>query len=151
MNLSLQPVTRENYQAILQLKVAENQENWVAPNWKSLVEAAYEPELNLLAVYQDTTPVGLLLYDFDEDMGGWTMSRLMIDQHFQHQGLGKLALEQFLDFFKQHHPDQPLYTSAELDNPVAQLLYLNHGFAKVGQLSYESDGQIFHEVKMRKD
>lgn len=117
--IKLEAVTQENYQAVLDLTVAENQKDVVAPNWKSLIQAAYEPEVYVLAIVKSDQPVGLILYDFDVEMVGWTMSRLMIDQHFQNQGLGKQAISEFLKFFDEKYPDETLYTSAEVDNFVA--------------------------------
>ncbi|MCL2113533.1 MAG: GNAT family N-acetyltransferase [Streptococcaceae bacterium] len=150
MKISLRQVNRENYQALIDLKVSEEQQNFVAPNWRSLLHAAYEPELNLLAIYKDEAAVGLLLYDFDEKMGGWTLSRLMIDHSYQQQGIASQALAQFLAFFKKEYLKQDIYTSAELDNSVAQNLYEKFGFEKQETFSYENGGMTFHEVKMVK-
>jgi len=148
--ITLTAVTRENYEAILRLTVNENQKDFVASNCRSLVQAAYEPGLNLLAIVEDDQPVGLILYDFDEEMGGWTMSRLMIDQHFQGQGFGKQALREFLKLFDEKYPGEVLYTSAAVDNVVAQKLYENFGFAKEEEFSYEYDGKIYKESKMKR-
>ncbi|WP_353891742.1 GNAT family N-acetyltransferase [Lactococcus lactis subsp. lactis] len=95
MEITLRKVTDKNYQAISDLSVDQSQNLWVAPNSKTLLQAAYEPELNVMAIYQEENPVGLLLYDYDTDMGGWTLSRFMIDKHHQHKGIGRIALNKF--------------------------------------------------------
>lgn len=148
--ITLEPVTGANYKQLAALSVADDQKNFVAPNWRTLLEAAYETELHVLAIYQNGRPVGLILYDFDTDMGGWTLSRFMIDRAYQQRGLGSSALTAFLEFFDNQYPSERLYTSAELDNPVAQKLYEKFGFEKCGEFSYENKGMTFHEVKLQR-
>ncbi|MDU0403696.1 Spermine/spermidine acetyltransferase [Lactococcus lactis] len=125
MEITLRKVTDKNYQAISDLSVDQSQNLWVAPNSKTLLQAAYEPELNVMAIYQEENPVGLLLYDYDTDMGGWTLSRFMIDKHHQHKGIGRIALNKFLIFFHNKYPTEKLYTSAETDNFPAKLYMSN--------------------------
>ncbi|WP_242974160.1 MULTISPECIES: hypothetical protein [Clostridium] len=43
--------------------------------------------------------VGFLLYDYDEELKGWSFSRFMIDIKYQNKGFGSKALEKFLVFF----------------------------------------------------
>ncbi|GFO79895.1 MULTISPECIES: N-acetyltransferase [Lactococcus] len=151
MEITLRKVTDKNYQAISDLSVDQSQNLWVAPNSKTLLQAAYEPELNVMAIYQEENPVGLLLYDYDTDMGGWTLSRFMIDKHHQHKGIGRIALNKFLIFFHNEYPIEKLYTSAETDNLPAQTLYEQFGFEKKEEFSYINDGINFCEVKMVKE
>jgi len=44
-----------------------------------------------------------------------------------------------------------LYTSAAVDNVVAQKLYENFGFNKEEEFSYEYDGKIYREIKMKRE
>lgn len=86
MKISLRPIDRTNYNDCLRLKVSEDQRGYVASNEYSLVQAAYEPQLYPLGIYDDDKMVGFILYDFDEEINGWSMSRLMVDESLQGQG-----------------------------------------------------------------
>lgn len=48
------------------LKVAKEQEHFVAGNARSLAEAAQDGGLHTLGIYDRDTMVGFLLYDYDE-------------------------------------------------------------------------------------
>lgn len=146
--IHLEQVTKDNYEACIQCRVKENQKRYVADNCYSLAQAAYEPNTFPLAIYEDETVVGMLLYDDDPEIPGWSMSRLMIDQKHQHKGYGKLAIEAFLSYFYRRHPKEDLYTSAEVDNEIAIHLYELLGFQKLAPFSYEHEGIIYHEVRM---
>lgn len=150
MNIHLQPIDRSNYDACIHLKVAGNQTDFVAPNIMSLVQAAYEPERKPYAVYDDETMIGFLLYDYDQDIPGWSMTRFMIDEQHQHKGYGTMALTVFLAFFKKHHPNiNELYTSAETTNTTAIHLYEYTGFQKLHEFTYTYDQHTYTEVRMR--
>lgn len=82
MTIEMREINRSNYEECIALKVRKDQENFVASNIRSLVEAAYEPELHPLAIYDDHHMIGFVLYDFDEGIKGWSMSRFMIGEQF---------------------------------------------------------------------
>ena len=83
-----------------------------------MVQAFYEEKLYPLGIYNDNEMVGFLLYDYDEELGGWSFSRFMIDIKHQNKGIGSKALEKFLDFFHNKFPNENLYTSVEIDNEI---------------------------------
>lgn len=93
--------------------------------------------------------IGFILYDFDEELNGWSMSRFMIGSSFQNCGFGKRALKQFLHFFKEnYHGVLKLYTSAEVDNMVAIELYKRAGFKEGNIFEYEAGGIQYKEKRM---
>lgn len=148
MNIDFRKIDRSNYMECIEITVSEEQKNFVAPNMFSLVQAAYEPDLYPLAIYRDGKMVGFLLYDFDSDINGWSMSRFMIDAKYQNQGLGKLALEKFIELFINKHGHLKLYTSAETENHVAIALYEKFGFEKKEVFEYEAGGKTYREIRM---
>ena len=75
--------------------------------------------------------IGFLLYDYDEELKGWSFSRFMIDIEHQNKGFGTKSIEKFLDFFHNKFPNENLYTSVEIDNEVAVKLYEKYGFVKM--------------------
>ena len=142
-------MTRESYQACMALRVGEAQRRFVAPNIVSLVQAAYEPDMFPMTINLDGEIVGFLLYDFDPDLNGWSMSRFMIDEKHQKRGIGGEALERFLAWFHENHPEaDKIYTSAEVDNPVALKLYEKHGFKRGEAFEYDVDDMHLKEYRL---
>ena len=150
MKIKLREIDKENYQDCISLKVSENQRDFVATNIYSLVESAYEPGLFPLGIYKDDLMVGFILYDFDTDINGWSMSRFMIDEKYQGSGIGKEALLEFINFFKLNHGNENIYTSAEVDNLVAIKLYEKMGFEKQDNFEYTHNGKLYKEIRMIK-
>lgn len=148
MNIEFKVIDRTNYNECIELRVSEEQKRFVAPNMFSLVQSAYEPNLYPLGVYKNNEMVGFILYDFDEEINGWSMSRFMIDEKFQNQGIGQVALEKFIEFFIEKYGHIELYTSAEVDNTIASNMYEKVGFKKREVFEYETGGVTYKEVRM---
>ena len=149
MKITLRPIDRANYEECFRLKVREDQESYVASNAYSLVQAAYEPQLYPLGIYDEDKMVGFILYDFDQELNGWSMSRFMIDASLQGYGYGKEALKVFISYFKEKYPSvKQLYTSAEVENTLAISMYEKVGFVKGKVFTYEVHGKTFREVRM---
>ena len=148
MNIEFKEIDRSNYKECINLKISEEQKRFVASNIFSLVQAAYEPNFYPLGIYKDNKMVGFILYDFDYDINGWSMSRFMIDESYQNQGIGKIALKKFLELFVNKYGHLKLYTSAEVDNKVALAMYEKAGFEKKELFEYEFEGEKYTEHRM---
>ena len=148
MNICLKSITTENYMSCINLTVNDNQLDFVATNAFSLAQAAYEPNLYPLAIYSNDETVGFILYDFDEEVLSWSMSRFMLDVKFQLQGIGVVALQRFIDYFYTKHGKLPLVTSANVKNIAAIKLYEKVGFVRGEEFSYVSNGKIYDEVRL---
>lgn len=149
MKITLRPIDRANYDDCIRLKVREDQEGYVASNEYSLVQAAYEPQLYPLGIYDENKMVGFILYDFDKKLNGWSMSRFMIDESLQGNGYGKEAIKEFICYFKEKYPTiKQIYTSAEVENMIAISLYEKVGFVKENEFTYEVYGKTFIEIRM---
>ena len=147
--IQLKEINQSNYRECIDLKVRADQQDHVAPNISSLVEAAYEPDLYPLGIYNKKTLIGFILFDFDKEIDGWSMSRFMIGSKYQEKGYGKEALKIFLTFFKEKHENVSLYTSAALKNEIAIHLYESFGFKRLDNFEYEHEGKIYQEVRMK--
>lgn len=148
MNIEFREIDKTNYNQCINLKTSEEQKGFVATNIFSLVQSAYESNLYPLGIYKDDKMVGFILYDFDDEINGWSMSRFMIDEKFQNQGIGKVALNKFIEFFIEKYGHIKLYTSASVDNTIAIKLYESIGFEKREVFEYEVDGVTYKEFRM---
>jgi diamine N-acetyltransferase len=96
--VTLREVTKENLRDILMLRVAPEQERFVASNAVSIAQAHFDPEIAWFrAIYADDTPVGFLMLHDEPTVPTYFLWRFMIDHRFQGRGYGRLALELLID------------------------------------------------------
>lgn len=149
--MEFRTIDKSNYLDCISLQVAEGQQYFVADNTRSLVEAAFEDGLYTLGVYHNEVMVGFILYDYDETIPGWSMSRFMIGKQYQGKGYGKQAVLAFLEYFKEKHSANEIYISVSLENVIARKLYTDIGFVEIKEVEYTFDGILFREMQMVKD
>ena len=130
-------LTNENWGECIELKVSKEQEEFVAPNTYSLLQAMYGEGLYPLAIYDGETMVGFLMYEKDEEDNTMGMCRLMIDQKYQKKGYGKAAVLKLLDLIREKYGNIEFFTSFEPENIVADKLYESVGFKKTGEIMWE--------------
>lgn len=143
-------IDKSNYWDCISLSIDDSQTGFVADNKQSLVEAAYEDGLYTLGIYHGETMVGFLLYDYDDTLPGWSLSRFMIGKKFQNKDYGKQAALEFLDYFRERYDADKLYISVSLENTVARKLYDSIGFEPVKEVEYTFLGMHFREMQMVK-
>lgn len=138
MNVSLRPVTRDNYEAICDLSVTAAQSQYVASNLWSLVEAAFHDGYQTSAIYMDEEPVGFLMW-VEENAGKVSIWRFMVDQKFQQKNIGRTALHLLLDRLKTTAGLQQIEICYDPENPLAKGFYASFGFVEVGLDEDEED------------
>ena len=139
MNIQLLPVTKENWEACIELEVAEKQREFVAPNYYSILQSIYEDNLYPYVIYDEGTLVGFLMYGKDPDTYRFEMCRLMIDKKYQGKGYGKEAIKQLLDIVTRKYGNILFYTSIEPKNSYALNLYQSMGFKKTGEIMWDEE------------
>lgn len=130
MTVSLRPLTADNWREASQLQVAEDQQNYVAPNLYSIAESRFEPTCVLLAIYADEKMVGFLMYDAAD----YYIVRFMIDARYQGKGYGRAAMLLLLDQFEQERAHLSASLSFVPGNTAAERLYERVGFRKTGEM-----------------
>ena len=127
----LAPVDRDNYEAVCDLTLHQSQESYLASNLWSLVEASYEPGCFPRAIYQQEQLVGFIMW-VQETPQRVSIWRLMVDQQFQQQGIGRAALKQAINEIKQMAGVQQIEICYVPTNPVAKDFYASLGFFETG-------------------
>ena len=150
--ISLKPVDSKNVWKLLRLKVSPEQEDFVATNTESIVEAYTTVTAGGVAlpfgIFDDETPVGFLMLGYDDlpeeenpaiSKGNYTVWRLMIDEKYQHRGYGRAALQLALDYIRGFPCGEAKYCwlSYEPENKAAAALYHSFGFEENGE--YDGD------------
>ena len=133
VEVSLQPITPDNYKECLSLQVDASQTGFVATNTKSLAEAKADPTLIPLAIY-DREALGYLPPDIPVPMVGFIMYelkgggvgfilRLMIDRTHQRQGYGRAAVAEAIRRLKLYPEVQMIATSHQRGNEASARLF----------------------------
>jgi diamine N-acetyltransferase len=131
MNITLREVNQDNFDEVISLKV----EKYCASNLYSLAQAKVFHEAIPLAIYNDDTPVGFIMYGIEpRDNNEYWIDRFMIDEKYQKNGFGKKALELLIDIIKQDKAHDKIKISTNPENMVARKLYAELGFYETGEL-----------------
>lgn len=129
----LKPVTRENLEEVLALRVGEGQEKYVISNAESLSRAyVYSETAYPFAIYDDDIIVGFIMMGYYEVKGYYTLWEFMIDHKYQNKGYGRQALKLGLEFVRDKFGQVDIYTGVTPGNTVAKKLYESVGFVSTG-------------------
>jgi diamine N-acetyltransferase len=141
--VTLREVTKENLRTILNLEVAPNQKDFVAPNAVSIAQAYFEREIAWFrAIYADETPVGFLMLSDDASIPEYFLWRLMIDARYQKLGFAKQAMLRLFEYVRTRPGAVEIFCSCVPGEGSPQGFYESLGFTLTGEV----DGD---EVVMR--
>ncbi len=138
MSISFKPVTRDNWEDALKLKVFPEQQKFAPSAAESLATAYIKPwdeAVDPYCIYAEDQLVGLfyLSYTPDSEDNYW-IGGFIIDHKFQGRGFGKAALRNMLSFIPREHPNcREIKLTVEKENSLAQKLYHSLGFASTHQ------------------
>ena len=137
MQVTLDAITVDNYEAVCDLEVSQAQQDFVAGNTWSLVQAAFHPGYPTRAIQADGELVGFFMW-VPETPQRTSIWRFMVDQRWQGRGIGRRALELALAQIR----DTPGLAEIEIcynpHNPVAGAFYGSFGFVETGM---DDDGE----------
>lgn len=141
--IELKPVTKSNYMTVVDLNVHPHQEEYVASNGMSLLEANYESDKYPFAIYHDGGIVGFIMcsyYPADDayPIDSWWLERFMIDKDSQGKGFGREALTLFLKDYRPDEKADELRLGVEPENEQAKRLYESFGFVEEGVVEGET-------------
>ncbi len=128
------------------LKVSKEQELYVANSTAILARAyAYRNfRSRALLIYEDETPVGMVLYYDEESIGAYVFSELFIDERFQGKGYGRTATELVLDNMKKDGRYSKVILCYIEGNDAAKNLYESFGFTEIER----DEDEIIMELKI---
>lgn len=148
-------IDKSNVWDVIALRVAESQNDFVAENSHSIIDAYVTIGTGCTAfpfgIYDDEKPVGFLMIGFNttalyEDnldvmKNSYLLWRLMIDEKYQKQGYGREAVRLALEFIRMWPCGKADYcvTTYEPENTVAKRLYQSFGFEETGEKDEEED------------
>lgn len=139
--VELRKVTKENFEEVIRLSVADNQASFVASNVYSLAQAGvYQETAFPFAIYADDNLVGFIMMGYYEKESQYTLWRFMIDKKYQGKGYGKLALKLAVNYMIYNFEVKEIGTGTHCENFVAQNLYKSIGFKETGEIDGDQIG-----------
>ncbi|MBO4864855.1 MAG: GNAT family N-acetyltransferase [Eubacterium sp.] len=131
--IRLKTITKDNIDAVLNLRVFDEQKKFVSTTAESLAEAyVYKDTAFPFAVYEDDEIVGFIMMGYYEAKEYYTLWKLLIDKNHQNKGYGRKALELGIQFLKEKYNVKAIYTGVSPGNDVAKRLYTSMGFVETG-------------------
>ncbi len=138
--IRLEKVCERTFGKLLDMKLPEAQNRFVAPNIVSLAQAwLYYDHARPFAILDGDEPVGFVMLDWDTEERCCGVWRFMIAYDKQHRGYGRQAMAAALQMIR----DADLFDVVKLDyvegNEIARDLYSSFGFRENGEVE---DGEI---------
>jgi diamine N-acetyltransferase len=138
--IRLGEVTEENLVAVLKLKTAKAQEEFVAPNSVSLAQAHFNKSAWYRAIYHDDNVVGFVMLSIDHHKPEYYLWRYMIDEKHQGEGYGLKALRLIIEYIKQFPQAHKLLLSYSPGNGNPSDFYKKLGFVETDE--WDEDERI---------
>jgi diamine N-acetyltransferase len=147
LTITLREITVDNWRECVRLKVADDQQQFVASNAVSLAQSKYEPESIPLAVYDGEIMVGFVMYH-PEEYGIaklWFIERVMVSHQYQGKGYGRAAMNLLLKRLKATPGYTAILISFVPENTAAERLYSSLGFEDTGEIE---EGEIVYRLAL---
>lgn len=144
-------INEENYEAVLKLKITDeqNEAKFIAPNVRSIADAYLYREAGDVfpyAVQDGDEVVGFILLDEDEEEKELMIWRMMVDKDYQGQGYGKAIVEKVMEMFESDDRFDVLIADYVKGNDVMGKLLESLGF-EYGDFDEENNEYV---MKMKK-
>ena len=143
LHVSLKRVGKRNKADVLALRLANDQEDFVATNAKSLAEAEDDEDARPRAIVVDDRVVGFLMYDASEDEA--VIYRFMVDRNEQGKGYGRAALAAAMEEIVARSHVRDITVCYMPENVGARRLYQAAGFVEEGT---DEDGEIMARLSV---
>jgi diamine N-acetyltransferase len=126
-------VDATNWRSLSEVEPRPEQRAFVAPVTWYLCLAHYGGVWHPLAIEADGKIVGHVMWAVEEEDGSTWLGGLVVDAAYQRRGIGKAAVEAFLDRFSEGGKTNVALTISP-DNEGARSLYRGLGFVETGEM-----------------
>lgn len=139
-NITIQPITRENWEDVLKLSVFQHQKSLVPTVGESMAAAFISPwneALDPYCIYLNNQPISFFYLSYTpESIDNYWIGGFFIDKHFQRRGLATPVIEEMIKFLKKQYPHcQKTSLTVIPGNAQAENLYRKFGFTTTGEIN----------------
>ncbi|CUI04269.1 GNAT family N-acetyltransferase [Massilia antarctica] len=149
MTITLQAVTEDNFDTIVELPLLPEQQDYLASNAYSIAQASFYPDSFFTrAIYLDDKPIGFLMYVSlaDEgEPGAYAIYRFMVDSGEQGKGYGRRAIGLVLDEIRSRPDATVIQICYWPTNQTAKDFYASLGFVETG---LDEEGEMYAEIRL---
>jgi len=144
--ITLKKITADNWKECINLRLSDDEKDFIHPNVYSIAEAQFYPKAISRALYADEKMVGYVMFGEDEDNSNlYYIDRLMISYAHRKQGFASNTLQLIIEEAK-NKGFNLISTSIDLVNHKMSKLLIKNGFYTNNEL--DEDEIIYHyEVK----
>jgi diamine N-acetyltransferase len=143
--ITLRPVDRDNWRAVIALRITLAQQTTVSEVWRLLLLCHYDDLWHPLAVYRDAEIIGFLMWGIDPGDGSCWLRGVRIDQRWQGQGYGRAAVQAALDLLAAEQGCRHFVLAYKPANTVARHLYQTLGFVETDE---RMDGEVMARLHL---
>lgn len=145
--VNLKEITPNNFEEVINLKVAEYQKNFVSTVAYSLAQAWVYKSAYPFAIYADEKAVGFIMLGYYEARKQYTLWKFLIDECYQSKGYGRKALQLAIDYLVDTFDVTEIFTGVSLGNKIAKHLYNSVGFEATGVIEDNMEEMKYTRVK----
>jgi len=140
----LEKITEKNFYKVINMKLAQGQEKFVASNIMSLAQAyLYYDFARPFVIMNDDKEIGFIMLDWDEEERTVGIWRFMIDKDYQKKGFGKEAMKAMIKYIKDTDKFDLIHLSYVPTNSVVRNLYYSLGFRETGEVDGDEIVMIY--------
>ncbi|WP_458526326.1 GNAT family N-acetyltransferase [Onishia taeanensis] len=146
MEVSLEAITKTNWDQVARLSVSDDQRAFVADNAYSIAESLFSEHSVARAICVGGEPAGFIMYESLANAGKpreFNIYRLMVGRDFQHCGIGREGMRLTLDTLLEQEGATRITVCFVPGNAVASDFYQRLGFREVG---LSGSGEMIAEI-----
>jgi diamine N-acetyltransferase len=144
--ITIAPLSPDNFEAVVALKVGDDQATFVASNVLSIAQSKTWDYLVPVAIENNGTPIGFALYGKDPKTQRVYIVRLMIDQAFQRSGHGAAALGLLFVKLRESYACTEIHVSVVPGNLGSERLFHSKGFIPTGEIDEDGEVVLRHQI-----
>lgn len=131
--ITIKEINEENWYECCELKISETQQKYLEPNSISILHAKFEHSLKPYAIYLEEKVVGFLMFtSILEELDGYWIYRLMVDEQYQGMGIAKKATQLMMSEIENLRNAKKIVVGYHPENIAAYNLYNSLGFVDYG-------------------
>ncbi|MEB9613410.1 GNAT family N-acetyltransferase [Bacillus cereus] len=129
----LKPIDKSNWEEAIRLSVKKEQQTFIASNLYSIAEVQFLDNFYANGIYLDEKMIGFTMFGIDPDDNNYWIYRLMIDEKFQGQGIGKQAIHLVIDEIRSNNNANIsiIMIGYAPENLTAKFVYKKAGFIEI--------------------
>jgi diamine N-acetyltransferase len=150
LSIELKPVTRDNWQDAISLRVLDDQQSFVPSVAVSLAKIYIKPDGETVAylpfaIYSKEKMVGFIMHAYVEKTSdSYWINGFLIDASEQRKGYGGAALDQMISWIINKFPKcKEIRLTVHKDNKIAKIFYGKRGFVETGMWFGEEEVLVF--------